>query len=69
MHVRIEPTADDACSFIRERLDADCAILIVLGGKYGNTLSADGDADDIALLPDVLEALARRIREDRGGSG
>lgn len=55
---------DDLCSLVRERTDADGVVLIVLGGDKGPGFSCQADLVTTLSLPELLEHIARQIRED-----
>jgi hypothetical protein len=57
---------DDLCTTVREELEADGVILIVLGGIRGHGFSCQTDLNTMARIPDLLENMARQIRKDVG---
>lgn len=60
---------DDACTIARESVDADGAILIILGGNKGNGFSVQAPEHMLRMLPDVLATMAEAIRLDLAGKG
>ena len=54
---------DAACTEIRERLHATGIILIVIGGEHGNGFSAQLPGYLVLETPEMLESVARQIRE------
>lgn len=61
---------DDLCSLVRERAgigdhDGGGVIVIVLGGHHGNGFSCQADLATTLLLPDLLEQVARQMRQRR----
>lgn len=55
---------DDECTLVRERVGAEGVVVIVMGGDRGNGFSCQADLRTTALLPDLLEKVARQICED-----
>ena len=60
---------DAECTQVRESAGAAGAIVIVIGGKHGHGFSAQADYPTMAKLPELLETLARQIREDTTNEG
>jgi hypothetical protein len=58
---------DDLCSEVRERASADGAIVIVLNGDRGSGFSCQANLQAMAALPDILERMARQLRQDMPG--
>lgn len=56
---------DDACTQARLSTNALGAILIVLDGKHGNGFSVQVPLHVLPALPELLETVARQIRETR----
>lgn len=56
---------DEVCTEIRERLNANGIILIVIEGDKGNGFSCQGNAQTILRLPGTLEQVAKQMREDQ----
>jgi hypothetical protein len=54
---------DDLCSYVREQVGG-AVVLIVLGGDRGPGVSVQGDDRGMVMLPDLLETVARQIRQD-----
>jgi hypothetical protein len=44
--------------------DADGIVIIVINGTHGDGFSAQGDVELALKLPDLLEEMARSIRND-----
>jgi hypothetical protein len=55
---------DDVCTQVREQLDAQGVMLVVIGGKKGSGFSVQGTLHVLATLPDTLEYMAREMRKD-----
>jgi hypothetical protein len=55
---------DDVCTAARTTTKAAGVILIVIGGERGSGFSCQTDAATLLALPDLLETLARQIRDD-----
>lgn len=53
---------DDLCTYVREQTDADAVIVMVVNGKLGSGFSCQADFVTTAVLPDMLESLARQLR-------
>lgn len=58
---------DDLCTQVREQLEADGVILVVIRGKKGSGFSVQGTLQVIATLPDTLEHMASEMRKDMSG--
>lgn len=58
---------DDVCTMVTEQVGIDVrgggVIVIVFGGNRGNGFSCQADLATTLALPDVLEEVARQIRE------
>lgn len=61
---------DDLCTYVREQagLSGDALIrggvmVIVVGGNKGNGFACQADVTTTLALPDMLESIARQIRE------
>jgi hypothetical protein len=54
---------DDLCTMVREKAEAEGAIVIVFGGKRGSGFSCQADLEATLRLPDILESVAKQIRE------
>jgi hypothetical protein len=58
---------DDLCTYVRRKAKARGAVVIVLGGEHGPGFSMQADMRTTLQLPELLEHLARQIREDMKG--
>ena len=54
---------DDICTLVRETTKADGVLVVILGGDRGNGFSAQTDLLTVVSLPDLLESVAKQIRE------
>lgn len=54
---------DDLCTRVREEAEADGALVIILGGEHGNGFSCQADLRSQLMLPNLLENVARQMRE------
>jgi hypothetical protein len=54
---------DDLATYVREQTEADGVAVIVMGGNKGNGFSVQCPADLSAALPEMLEMMAKEIRE------
>lgn len=60
---------DDLCTMVREKVGIDVSangggvIVIVLGGNKGNGFACQADVQTTLLLPDMLESVAKQIRQ------
>jgi hypothetical protein len=60
---------DDLCTLVRERSgikDVGGAIVIIIGDRGRNGFSCQADLATMRVLPDLLEDVARQIRQDAG---
>jgi hypothetical protein len=56
---------DEIATVARESTDAMALVLIVFNGNKGSGFSVQSESDVwIKILPDMLEAMAKQIRED-----
>lgn len=55
---------DDLCTDVRERSKAHFAAVIIVGGELGSGFAVQGDMATQLALPDMLEKMARDIRQD-----
>jgi hypothetical protein len=56
---------DDIATQARESTNATAVVLVVYNGDKGSGFSVQSESDDwIRILPDILEAMAKQIRED-----
>ena len=54
---------DQICTEIREKTNASGVIVIIIDGTLGNGFSCQVDQKLILKLPDILEFMAKEIRE------
>jgi hypothetical protein len=54
---------DDLCSEVRIKVDARAVLLLVIDGSKGNGFSCQADLATTLALPDILERLAKQIRQ------
>jgi hypothetical protein len=59
---------DDLATGVREQAKADGVVIIVIGGDKGNSFCVQADYETTLGLPDLLEMMAKQIREDLGGN-
>lgn len=57
---------DDICTEVREKVEADGAIVIIFGGNQGNGFSCQTTLPVLAQLPEMLRNIADQIEADRG---
>lgn len=57
---------DAQCTQVREAVHARGVLVIVIDGTQGSGFSAQGDAETLVSVPEVLEAVAADIRRERG---
>jgi hypothetical protein len=57
---------DDLCTYVREKSGGEGAVVIIFGGKNGSGFSAQADMGVQMGIPDMLELLAKEIRNDLG---
>jgi hypothetical protein len=56
---------DDLATYCREKTDATTVVVLVLDGIKGNGFSVQSiDPSFASALPNLLEAMAKQIRED-----
>jgi hypothetical protein len=55
---------DDLCTMVRKGSHAQGVALIIIGGDKGQGFSVQGTRSVLALLPDMLEFMAAKIRKD-----
>jgi hypothetical protein len=58
---------DDVCTMVREQVGGQ-VVVIVLGGNRGNGFACQTGVETMIRLPDLLEEIAKQIREDAKGS-
>lgn len=56
---------DDVCTLVREQTAALGVIVMVINGKHGHGFSVQADPMTLAGLPEILEDIARQLRNDR----
>ncbi|MDO8713994.1 MAG: hypothetical protein Q7K13_05895 [Polynucleobacter sp.] len=54
---------DHLCTEVRTKAESKGAIIIVLGGNLGSGFSVQADIDTLSQLPDMLETIAKQIRQ------
>ena len=54
---------DDLCSLVRDKSGASSVLLVILDGNKGNGFSCQTDLAGTLALPDLLEMVAKQIRE------
>lgn len=57
---------DDLCTYVREQVgitNGGGVIVIVVGGNRGSGFACQSDINTTLALPDVLESVAKQIRE------
>lgn len=54
---------DDLCTVVRERSEAQGAIVIVLGGNLGSGFSVQANIETLSQLPEMLETIAKQMRQ------
>jgi len=54
---------DDLCTSVREKTGGS-VLLIVVGGERGPGFSCQADLETMKMLPDMLEHVAKQIRQD-----
>ncbi|WP_146749730.1 hypothetical protein [Paraburkholderia bryophila] len=54
---------DAACAHVRDATQARCAVVVVIGGESGSGYSVMGPLDAQILLPDILERMAKTLRQ------
>ena len=60
---------DDLCTYVREKSNAAGAIVLIIGGDKGQGFSVQvANPLIIAKLPEMLETMAREIRQASGAS-
>lgn len=63
---------DDECTMVRRAVgigphSGGGVIVIVMGGNRGNGFSCQTDLETLRTLPEMLESVARQMREGREG--
>lgn len=59
---------DHLCATVRREAEAECAIVIVIGGKKGSGFSCQVTPEVLALLPELLHDAARQIEAGRAAA-
>lgn len=54
---------DTLCTMVREQTGASSVLLVILDGVNGNGFSCQTDLAGTLALPDLLEMVAKQIRE------
>ncbi|RAS35875.1 hypothetical protein [Paraburkholderia bryophila] len=54
---------DAACTHVRNWTQARCAVVVVIDGEFGSGYSVMGPLDAQILLPDILERMAKTLRQ------
>jgi hypothetical protein len=54
---------DDLCTYVREQAGCEAAIVIVIGGAKGSGFSCQAAPAVAAVLPTLLEDVAKQMRE------
>jgi hypothetical protein len=54
---------EDLCAYVREKADADVAVVIILGGIKGSGFETAGTAEAFARLHAVLPRLLRETAD------
>lgn len=57
---------DDICTYVRDAAQAEGVLIIVINGEKGSGFSAQLTGQLAAEVPDMLENMAKQIREDAG---
>jgi len=55
---------DDLCTYVREQAQARGTIVIVIGGNRGEGFECQLDYETMLRVPDLLESMAKQIRDD-----
>jgi pyruvate formate-lyase activating enzyme-like uncharacterized protein len=58
---------DDLCTYVREKVNAAGAVVMVFDGNNGSGFSVQADAATTLAMPDLLERIAREMRQDIPG--
>jgi hypothetical protein len=54
---------DQLCTIVRQKARAEAAIVVIVGGERGSGFSVQGDPAVIIQFPEMLEEMAKEIRE------
>lgn len=55
---------DDTVTKLREELEADAVVVLVIGGSKGHGFSCQAPPEIIKNMPDMFEAVAHQMRKD-----
>lgn len=55
---------DDLCTAVREKVNAEGAVIIVIRGSRGSGFACQVTLPTMEVLPDLLETIARDMRAD-----
>lgn len=58
---------DDLCTEVREKAQAEGAVLIVMGGRVGSGFSAQLTERDMRVVPGILRDVAQQIEDGMKG--
>lgn len=53
---------DDLCTYVRTEAEAKTVLVVILEGNKGSGFSVQGDINDVAGVPTLLENVAKGIR-------
>lgn len=56
---------DDLCTYVREKTQASGVLVVVINGNKGEGFSCQTDLKTMLIVPDILETIAKQLREDR----
>lgn len=56
---------DDLCTYVREKTQASGVLVVVINGNKGEGFSCQADLKTMLIVPDILETIAKQLREDR----
>jgi hypothetical protein len=56
---------DDLCTEVRNKTKARGAIVIIIDGEHGSGFSCQADLMVTLMLPEILEDMAKQIRESK----
>lgn len=54
---------DDLCTYVREKANAQGAIVVIINGDRGAGFAVQADLQTTLTLADMLEHMAKQIRE------
>jgi hypothetical protein len=55
---------DDLCTLVRKKSRAQGVLVLILGGNKGPGFSCQADPLLMTVIPELLESVARQIRQD-----